>query len=130
MKITDFGAARAYKHICEALPLADGDHPMSLDVCTYWYAAVELLLEDREYSEKVDVWSIGCIIGELVTGYPLFRGEEEKPRHVVRAMQRQLGLIEESNCPSARPAQGRPDWVEIIKGPSFANQAIAPDVPE
>ena len=63
MKITDFGAARAYKHICEALPLADSNHPLSLDVCTHWYAAVELLLGDRRYSEKVDVWSIGCIIG-------------------------------------------------------------------
>ena len=67
-------------------------------------------------------------MGELMTGSPLLRGEE--PKHVARAMQQQLGLIEESNCPSARPAQGIPDWVEFIKGPSFANQAIVPDVPE
>ena len=128
MKIADFGSARAYKHICDALPLADAGFPLPQYVCSYWYASVELLWEDHRYSEKVDLWSIGCIIGELMTGSPLLRGEE--PKHVVRAMQQQLGLIEESNCPSARPAQGRPDWAEFIKGPSFANQAIVPDVPE
>ena len=85
-------------------------------------------MEDQGYSEKVDLWSIGCRIGELMIGSPLFRGEE--PKHVVKAMQQQLGLIEESNSPSARPAQGRPDWVEFIKCPSFANQAIVADVPE
>ena len=102
MKIADFGSARAYKHICDALPLADDNSSLSTDVCTYWYADVELLLGDHEYSEKVDIWSIGCIIGELMIGSPLFIGEG--PKHVVRAMQQQLGLIEESNCPSARPA--------------------------
>jgi len=66
LKITDFGSARAYKHICDALPLADVNSSLSTDVCTYWYAAVELLLGDHEYSEKVDIWSIGRIIGELM----------------------------------------------------------------
>ena len=66
LKIADFGSARAYKHICDALPLADVNSSLSTDVCTYWYAAVELLLGDDEYSEKVDIWSIGCIIGELM----------------------------------------------------------------
>ena len=66
LKIADFGSARAYKHICDALPLADDNSSLSTDVCTYWYAAVELLLGDHEYSEKVDIWSIGCIIGELM----------------------------------------------------------------
>ena len=128
MKITDFGAARAYKHICEALPLADGN--LSLDVCSHWYAAVELLLEDRRYSEKVDVWSIGCIIGELVTGYPLFRGKEDKPHHVVRAMQRQLGRITASICPSARQLESHPKWDEFSKDSGFAIKTIAPNVPE
>ena len=130
LKITDFGAARAYKHICEALPLADGNHPLSLDVCTHWYAAVELLLGDRRYSEKVDVWSIGCIIGELVTGYPLFRGKEDKPHHVVRAMQRQLGRITASICPSARQLESHPKWDEFSKDSGFAIKTIAPNVPE
>ena len=83
---------------------------------------------DQGYSEKVDLWSIGCIIGELMIGSPLFRGEE--PKHVVKAMQQQLGLIEESNCPSARRAQGETYFLQCNKGQSFANQAIVPDHPE
>ena len=128
LKMADFGSARAYKHISNALPLADYKSPLTQNVCSHWYAAVELMLEDPRYSEKVGVWSIGCIIGKLVTGSPLFRGEEN--RHVVKGMQRQLGLITESNCPSARPWQGTSDWAKLMEDSSFANQTIAPDVPE
>ena len=77
LKMADVGSARAYKHISNALPLADYKSPLTQNVCSHWYAAVELMLEDPRYSEKVDVWSIGCIIGELVTGSPLFRGGGE-----------------------------------------------------
>ena len=66
MKIAVFGSARAYKHICDALPLADANSPLSKDVCSYWYVVVELLLGDHEFSKKVDIWSIGRIIGELM----------------------------------------------------------------
>ena len=45
-------------------------------VATRWYRAPELLLGDR-YGRAVDVWSIGCIIGELSDGQPLFPGENE-----------------------------------------------------
>jgi len=128
LKIADFGSARAYKHICDALPLADVNSSLSTDVCTYWYAAVELLLGDHEYSEKVDIWSIRCIVGELMIGSPLFVGEG--PKHVVKAIQQQLGLIEEGNCPSARRAQGKTILLKCNQGQSFANQAIAPDHPE
>jgi len=30
------------------------------------------------YTTKIDLWSFGCIIAELLTGYPLFPGESEK----------------------------------------------------
>ena len=45
-------------------------------VATRWYRAPELLLGDK-YGRAVDVWSIGCIIGELSDGQPLFPGESE-----------------------------------------------------
>ena len=61
-------------------------------------------------------------------GSPLFRGDTN--RHVVKAMQRQLGLITESNCSSARKWQGLTDWVEYSTDSSFANQIIAPGVLE
>jgi cyclin-dependent kinase-like len=45
-------------------------------VATRWYRSPELLLGDK-YSKEVDIWAIGCIMGELTDGEPLFPGESE-----------------------------------------------------
>ena len=45
-------------------------------VATRWYRSPELLLGDR-YFKEVDLWAIGCIMGELTDGEPLFPGESE-----------------------------------------------------
>jgi mitogen-activated protein kinase 1/3 len=36
-------------------------------VATRWYRAPELILMEKEYSEKVDIWGVGCIFYELLT---------------------------------------------------------------
>lgn len=43
-------------------------------VVTLWYRAPELLLGSTTYSNKVDIWSIGCIFAEMITGRALFTG--------------------------------------------------------
>ena len=48
-----------------------------LQVVTLWYRAPEILLGGKKYSTAVDVWSIGCIFAEMVTGRPLFPGDSE-----------------------------------------------------
>jgi cyclin-dependent kinase-like len=45
-------------------------------VATRWYRSPELLL-GYNYSREVDIWAIGCIMGELSDGEPLFPGESE-----------------------------------------------------
>jgi len=45
-------------------------------VATRWYRSPELLLSDR-YNQEVDIWAIGCIMGEITDGEPLFPGESE-----------------------------------------------------
>jgi serine/threonine protein kinase len=42
-----------------------------------WYRAPEMLFRKNIYSFEVDMWSIGCLLGELSTGEPLFNGETE-----------------------------------------------------
>ena len=37
----------------------------------------ELLLGKREYSTPLDLWAVGCIFAEMLTGKPLFPGEGE-----------------------------------------------------
>jgi len=44
-------------------------------VATRWYRAPEILLGSHAYQKAVDVWSIGCIIGEMYLGKPMFRGK-------------------------------------------------------
>ncbi len=68
LKLADFGLARAF-----GLPVRAYTH----EVVTLWYRAPEILLGAQHYSTPVDVWSIGCIFAELVTGRPLFPGDSE-----------------------------------------------------
>ncbi|XP_056685171.1 cyclin-dependent kinase G-2 [Spinacia oleracea] len=68
LKICDFGMARQY-----GSPLK----PYTSLVVTLWYRAPELLLGAKEYSTAVDMWSVGCIMAELLTNKPLFDGKSE-----------------------------------------------------
>lgn len=51
---------------------------LTTSVVTRWYRAPELLIGDKTYTGKVDVWSIGCIWIELLTeGHGPFRGAND-----------------------------------------------------
>ncbi|KAL4913268.1 kinase-like domain-containing protein [Aspergillus aurantiobrunneus] len=68
LKIADFGMARYY-----------GDPPPKLTqlVVTLWYRSPELLLGAENYGPEIDMWSVGCIFGELLTKEPLLQGKNE-----------------------------------------------------
>ncbi|XP_021285704.1 cyclin-dependent kinase 10 isoform X1 [Herrania umbratica] len=68
LKICDFGMARQY-----GSPLK----PYTTKVVTQWYRAPELLLGAKKYSTAVDMWSVGCIMAELLAKEPLFKGTSE-----------------------------------------------------
>ena len=68
LQVGDFGLAREY-----GSPLQS----YTAIVVTLWYRAPELLLGIKEYSTAIDVWSCGCIFGELLLMNPLFPGESE-----------------------------------------------------
>eukprot|EP01137_Pigoraptor_chileana_P016535 Opistho-2@73444 len=68
LKLCDFGFARTLA------PKGGGRYTDY--VATRWYRAPELLL-GAKYGKAVDIWSIGCIMGELTDGEPLFPGESE-----------------------------------------------------
>ena len=46
-------------------------------VATRWYRAPELLVGDVEYGPPVDVWAIGCVVAEMMTGRPLWPGTSD-----------------------------------------------------
>ncbi|EST05108.1 Protein kinase domain protein [Kalmanozyma brasiliensis GHG001] len=72
VKIGDLGLARLYSSPLQSL--YNGDKV----VVTIWYRAPELLLGARHYTTAIDMWSIGCIWGELLALRPMFKGEEAK----------------------------------------------------
>ncbi|ODV68072.1 extracellular signal-regulated kinase [Hyphopichia burtonii NRRL Y-1933] len=70
LKICDFGLARSI-----AL-LEDNFGFMTEYVATRWYRAPEIMLTFQEYTTAIDVWSVGCILAEMLTGRPLFPGRD------------------------------------------------------
>ena len=63
-QILDFGLARAT------------DNEMTGYVATRYWRAPEIMLNWMHYDEKVDMWSVGCIMAELLTGQVLFPGTD------------------------------------------------------
>lgn len=68
IKICDFGLARFCHQIRNSL---------TPGVVTLWYRAPEILLGQNIYTAAVDVWSVGCIFGELILNEVLFSGKTE-----------------------------------------------------
>ncbi|KAI5124288.1 hypothetical protein M0805_005135 [Coniferiporia weirii] len=71
LKICDFGLSRGF----DAVPDEFATH-MTEYVATRWYRAPEIMLAFRRYNTAIDVWSIGCIMAELILGKPLFKGKD------------------------------------------------------
>lgn len=47
-------------------------------VATRWYRAPEVMLTFKEYTRAIDIWSVGCVLAEMLSGKPLFPGRDCK----------------------------------------------------
>ncbi|KAH9790767.1 Shaggy-related protein kinase epsilon [Citrus sinensis] len=65
VKLCDFGSAKV---------LVKGEPNISY-ICSRYYRAPELIFGATEYTTAVDIWSVGCVLAELLLGQPLFPGE-------------------------------------------------------
>lgn len=72
VKIGDLGLARKFNNPLQSLYTGDKV------VVTIWYRAPELLLGTRHYTPAIDLWAVGCILAELLSLRPIFKGEEAK----------------------------------------------------
>ncbi|XP_046497784.1 mitogen-activated protein kinase 15 isoform X7 [Equus quagga] len=70
VKLCDFGLARSLS----GLPEGPEGQALTEYVATRWYRAPEVLLSASRYTPGVDMWSLGCILGEMLRGKPLFPG--------------------------------------------------------
>uniref|UniRef100_A0A673LEG5 Cyclin-dependent kinase 16-like n=1 Tax=Sinocyclocheilus rhinocerous TaxID=307959 RepID=A0A673LEG5_9TELE len=69
LKLADFGLARA-----KSVPTKT----FSNEVVTLWYRPPDVLLGSTDYSTSLDIWGVGCIFYEMITGRPLFPGSTVK----------------------------------------------------
>ncbi|XP_053593160.1 mitogen-activated protein kinase 15 isoform X4 [Microplitis demolitor] len=73
-KIADFGLARSVTQIGEGDGETGSDPTLTDYVATRWYRAPEILIASKKYTKGIDMWSLGCILGEMLLEKPLFPG--------------------------------------------------------
>jgi cyclin-dependent kinase 12/13 len=89
IKIGDFGLAR------NIIPNHTKEY--TYKVVTLWFRAPELLFGERLYGTAIDVWSCGCVFGELLTGKCPFQGKDEEA--LVNKICEKCGTPNETNWP-------------------------------
>lgn len=67
-------------------------------VATRWYRAPEIMLNSKGYTKSIDIWSVGCILAEMLSNKPIFPG-----KHYLDQLNHILGLLgspseEDLNC--------------------------------
>ncbi|XP_077728023.1 mitogen-activated protein kinase 3-like [Canis aureus] len=92
LKICDFGLAR----------IADPEHDhtgfLTEYVATRWYQAPEIMLNSKGYTKSIDIWSVGCILAEMLSNRPIF-----PLKHYLDQLNHILGILgspsqEDLNC--------------------------------
>lgn len=119
LKVCDFGLARRYDGNHEGVPRdapplpgpVGGTDPggYTPKVVTLWYRSPELLLGERRYGSSVDMWSVGCMLGELLLHTPLLPGDTEVPPPFPPC-----GIC----ALSADPTEGCPAWIPPPTAPT------------
>ncbi|KAJ2668627.1 mitogen activated protein kinase [Coemansia spiralis] len=72
LKVCDFGLARGANDDSEA-----GESSFLTEyVATRWYRAPEIMLSFKEYTKAIDIWSVGCIMAEMLSRTPMFPGRD------------------------------------------------------
>uniref|UniRef100_A0A8D8RXT5 mitogen-activated protein kinase n=1 Tax=Cacopsylla melanoneura TaxID=428564 RepID=A0A8D8RXT5_9HEMI len=113
LKILDFGLARPT------------ENEMTGYVATRWYRAPEIMLNWMHYNQTVDIWSVGCIMAELITGRTLFPGQDHI--HQLNLIMEMLGtppqeFMQKISSDSARnyinslPLLKKKDFKQVFKG--------------
>ena len=94
MKVADFGLARSLKELQEQ---ATSNSVLTDYVATRWYRAPEILLGSTRYDYSVDMWAVGCILGEMIYGKPIFPGQS-----TINQLEK---ILELTGMPSAKTIQ-------------------------
>jgi len=92
IKLADFGLSR----VMDTKKALTNGHR----IVTRWYRSPELLLGSQKYDYAIDMWSVGCVFGELITGKPVFPAREEI--HQLGVVSDICGTIDVEDWPEAK----------------------------
>ncbi|QPG75360.1 Mitogen-activated protein kinase slt2/MPK1 [Brettanomyces nanus] len=100
LKICDFGLARGYSS-----DPAKNNGFMTEYVATRWYRAPEIILSFQGYTKAIDMWSVGCVLAELLGGATIFKGKDyvDQLNQVLRV----LGTPDEKTVESIKSPRAR-----------------------
>jgi len=114
LKLADFGLARAF-----SVPVRNFSH----EVVTLWYRPPEVLMGHSNYSTPIDIWSVGCIFGEMNTGKPMFPGKNAKDElvRIFKALGTPTpddypGIVELPEWNDQLPQYPRPPFAQVVPG--------------
>ncbi|XP_078163245.1 cyclin-dependent kinase C-1-like isoform X2 [Carex rostrata] len=89
LKLADFGLARIF--------FGYPNDILTNRVISLWYRPPELLMGSQKYGPEIDMWSVGCVFGELLLGKPIFRGKNELNQ--LKRIFEKCGIPDENNWP-------------------------------
>ena len=117
LKICDFGLSKPITNQGKQTP----------SIVTSWYRAPEILL-DQNYDQKIDLWSVGCILYEMITKLPLLHGSPDRPNDILDYLTSVFpNLVPKRSRSLSRKT--RTTWQSQIKkkAQEFSNQLIEQD---
>jgi cell division cycle 2-like protein len=86
--------------ICDfGLAMSMDEMPPYEQAGTLCYMAPEMLLEKPDYDERVDTWSLGCVMAELINGWNLFQDLNDNEEGQLRAIFDVLGVPDDTTWP-------------------------------
>jgi mitogen-activated protein kinase 1/3/mitogen-activated protein kinase 6 len=111
LKICDFGLARPVIGDIKVKTSQMTDY-----VATRWYRAPELLLTYKNYTSAMDIWSVGCIFGELLLRKPLLPGTDAN--HQLEIIFNLIGTPETEDIQKIPHPRSREKVLRMAKKPA------------
>merc|ERR1711933_625045 len=84
-----------------------------------YYRAPELIFESSYYKTSIDLWSLGCVIGELFLGTPLFQGD--------KSVDQLVEIIKVLGTPTKSPVVKALPWKVVFSGVTYENKPVPQD---
>ena len=96
-------------------------------VVTRWYRAPEIMLACPNYTKAIDVWAVGCIMGELFGRKPLFPGNDYI--HQLKIISDIVGTPAEEDLDFITSERARNFMLELPRKTRIPFNEIYPDIP-